>query len=62
MFLMQEIPVKTALSSLYRNTQGLSMINFMICHIKLQRYNDVEGTLNVDGLIGIFLIMKLLWR
>ena len=42
---MQEIPVKTT-SSLYGNTQSLSMISFMNCHIKSRGYNDVKGMLN----------------
>ena len=31
----------------------------MICHIMLQRYSNVKGMLNSDGLINIFLSMKL---
>ena len=46
MFLMQEIPVKKTLSSLHGNTQRLSMISFMNCHIKSRGYNDVKGMLN----------------
>ena len=58
MFLMQNIPVKTTLSSLYGNVQSLSMISFMICHIMSRGYIDVNGMSNQDDLINIFLSMK----
>ena len=46
MFLMQEIPVKKTLSSLYRNTQRLPQISIIICHIISRGYNHVKGMLN----------------
>ena len=62
LMIMREIPVKTKLSSLYGNTQRLPKISFMICHIMSRGHNDIKGMLNEDGLINIFLSMKLLWR
>ena len=43
MQIMQEILVKTTLSSLYVSMQRLPTISSMACHIMSQGYNDVRG-------------------
>ena len=46
MQIMREIPVKTTLSSLYRNTKRLPIISIIICHIMSRGYKDVKGMFN----------------
>ena len=45
-FLMREILVRTALSSLYKKMQHLPMISFMTCHMISRGYNGAKGMLN----------------
>ena len=46
MWIMREILVKTTLSSLCGNTQGLPTISSMTCHVMLLGYNDVKVMFN----------------